>query len=77
MEVLKSYLEKFEKCLPKSGLLADLLNAAEVGTGVERVYIAAVAIVTVVLWLMFGWGGQLVSNTLGFAYPAYCSIKVK
>lgn len=75
MEALKIWFEKFEKCLPKSGLLADLLNAAEVGTGVERVYIAAGAIVTVVLWLMFGWGGQLVSNTLGFAYPAYCSIK--
>ena len=58
MEVLKTWFEKFEKCLPKTGLVADLLKAAEVGTGVERVYIAGGAIVVVALWLMFGWGGM-------------------
>merc|ERR1712179_435968 len=29
----------------------------------------------IVLWLAFGWGAQLLADTVGFIYPAYCSIR--
>lgn len=38
-------------------------------------YLIAGIVATVVTWLMFGYGAQLLCNAIGFAYPAYCSVK--
>lgn len=32
-------------------------------------------IASIILWLVFGFAGQLVCNAVGFLYPAYVSMK--
>ena len=56
--------------------VSELFALAESKTGVQRIYIAYGLLSVVTFWLMFGWGAQLLCNAIGFAYPAYCSIKV-
>jgi receptor expression-enhancing protein 5/6 len=70
-----SFQDKLNKALKEKGLVGDTFAAIEANTGVQRIYIAYGLISVVVLWLAFGFGAQLLANTIGFAYPAYCSIK--
>jgi receptor expression-enhancing protein 5/6 len=72
---LAVYQDQLVKLLNKPGKLSDILKIAEEKTGVQRVFIAYAVIGVVALWLMFGFGAQLLCNALGFVYPAYCSIK--
>jgi len=72
---LANYNEEFKKALHREGKLNDFFKIAEDKTKIQRVYIAYAVVGVLVLWLMFGYGGQLLCNTLGFAYPAYCSIR--
>ena len=71
--------------------VGDVFKALEDNTGIQRLYLAYGLIGLTVTWLAFGFGGQLVANTIGlvktfyftlelhlsfrFAYPAYCSIQ--
>ena len=71
--------------------VADVFKALEDNTGIQRLYLAYGLIALTVTWLAFGFGAQLVANTIGlvktfyftlelhlsfrFAYPAYCSIQ--
>ncbi len=72
---LAQYQDKLSAVLNHPGLLADVLKAAEAKTGVKRLYLAYGFIALTALWLAFGFGAQLLSNLIGFAYPAFCSIK--
>jgi len=48
---------------------------AEQKTGVDRLYIFVASVLFLALYLVIGIGQQLLSNVIGFLYPAYCSIK--
>lgn len=54
---------------------AKLLDEAEKKSGVDRLYIFVGVLGVIALWLVFGYAAQLVSNFVGFVYPAYASIK--
>jgi len=72
---LDYYKAQFEKLLTRPGPVNDILTLAEQKTQVKKVYIAYGVLSVIVLWLMFGFGAQLLCNFIGFLYPAYMSIK--
>jgi len=74
-EMVKQYQAKFEDMVNKPGCVGDGLSFLETKTKVKKVYIAYGILGVLALWLMFGYGAQLVCNVIGFLYPAYCSIK--
>lgn len=69
----KSALENGLK--DKSKPWTQCLEVAEAKTGVDRLYLFSGGVVFVALYLVFGFGGQLVCNLIGFVYPAYMSVK--
>jgi len=70
-----SFQDKLGKALHQKGLVGDSFKVLEDNTGVQRLYIAYGIGGLVATWLAFGFGAQLLANTIGFAYPAYCSIR--
>lgn len=52
-----------------------LMAWAENKTGVNRLYLFMGFVVFMALYLVFGYAGQLISNCVGFLYPAYRSMK--
>jgi len=71
---IKSIQYKVDKKLHEAGMVDDLFTAVEVYTKVKRLTAAFGMVVFVLLWLAFGWGAQLLANTIGFLYPAFCSL---
>jgi len=69
------YQEQLEKILNQKNKFTELLGVAEQKTGVKRLYLVAGAAGVLALWLVFGYGAQLLCNTIGFVYPAYASVK--
>ncbi|XP_014206541.1 receptor expression-enhancing protein 6 [Copidosoma floridanum] len=51
------------------------LALAEKKSGLDRLYIFVASVLFLALYLVIGIGQQLVSNVIGFLYPAYCSMK--
>lgn len=74
---VNQFLESLDKHLhPKEkNKVTELLEVAEAKTGVKRLYLVSGAIGVLSLWLIFGWGAQLLCNAIGFLYPAYASVR--
>jgi receptor expression-enhancing protein 5/6 len=72
---LKENQQKLEKLLRQPGAIDDIMTIAEKKTGVQRIYIACGVVGLILVWLAFGFAAQLLANLIGFAYPAYCSMK--
>jgi len=70
-----SFQEQLVNSLNQKGVVGDTFKTLEEHTGVQKLYIAYMLGGVVMLWMAFGFGAQLLVNAIGFAYPAYCSIK--
>jgi len=72
---LEYYKEQASKMLHEKNKFTDILGQVEAKTQVKREYLASGALVLLGLYLVFGYGAQLICNVIAFIYPAYCSIK--
>ncbi|TRY66942.1 hypothetical protein TCAL_07657 [Tigriopus californicus] len=72
---IQKYQQDFEVLIQQPGVLQDGLKFIESKTQVKRSYIAYGIIGVATIWLMFGFGAQLLCNAIGFLYPAYRSVK--
>ncbi|CAL8138088.1 unnamed protein product [Orchesella dallaii] len=72
---LNAILESLDKKLHEKNKFSELLEVAEQKTGLKRVYIVSSGVGILALWLIFGYGAQLLCNSIGFIYPAYASVK--
>ncbi|KAI9556957.1 hypothetical protein GHT06_016751 [Daphnia sinensis] len=74
-QFLEQYRAGLEKMLYEPGFINNLLAKAEERTGVKRLYIALGMVGVISIYLTFGYGAQLLCNSIGFVYPAYASVK--
>ncbi|XP_021963157.1 receptor expression-enhancing protein 6 [Folsomia candida] len=72
---IQGYLEQVEKLLHEKNKFTEVIALAEQKTGVKRLYIVSGGVAFMSLWLIFGYGAQLLCNSIGFIYPAYASVK--
>ncbi|KAK8723820.1 hypothetical protein OTU49_011559 [Cherax quadricarinatus] len=72
---LEYYKQQAIKILYDKNKLSEILTKVEAKTQVKREYLALGTVVLISLYLVFGYGAQLICNVIGFIYPAYCSIK--
>lgn len=74
-ESIEQWRSWMEDKLNEENQLTPYLSKIEKQTGVKRIYLAYGVIALLAIWLMVGYGAQLLCNFIGFIYPAYASIK--
>lgn len=67
--------EKIEEFLAEKNFFTDGLAMIEEKTGVPRKMLLGACVAFLALYLVIGYAGGLLVNLLGFAYPAYMSVK--
>ncbi|XP_020621108.1 receptor expression-enhancing protein 5-like [Orbicella faveolata] len=74
-ETINTGKEKLNNWLHEKNYFTDVLDKVEKKTGVNRLYIFLGLVGVFALYLVFGYGADLIVTILGFAYPAYQSVK--
>lgn len=69
------YLESFDAYVLQNPIVDNVLGTLSGVTNVQKKDLAYGIIGLTIAWLAFGSGGELLCNSIGFVYPAYCSIK--
>ncbi|XP_067940594.1 receptor expression-enhancing protein 5-like [Watersipora subatra] len=74
-ENFEQYKEWLNKKLHEKNAVTDVIDKVEKATGVQRLYMAYGVMAIVALWLLLGFGAQILCNFIGFLYPGYASFK--
>lgn len=74
-ERLGTLSENADRALHKRNQFTQVLERLEQGTGVRRLVIVKALTALFCLYLMVGYGAQILCNLIGFVYPAYMSLK--
>lgn len=74
-ETINTGKQKLDNWLHQKNYFTDVLEKIEQKTGVKRTYQFLGLVGIFALYLVFGYGADLIVTVLGFAYPAYQSVK--
>ena len=71
----QKYIGKLDEILYQQSKMTPYFEKLEAKTGVKRTYWALGFGAFLLLYIVFGYGGDLICNLIGFVFPAYKSIK--
>uniref|UniRef100_A0A0N4ZUC2 Receptor expression-enhancing protein n=1 Tax=Parastrongyloides trichosuri TaxID=131310 RepID=A0A0N4ZUC2_PARTI len=72
---VEKFIGDLDKKLHQPSYFNDIFDNIEKKTGVKRLHIVGGFFVLNILYLIFGHYANLMCNFIGFAYPAYISVK--
>jgi len=72
---LTNIQDRFKKALRQENFFTNILATLEAKTKVQREIIAYSIIGFLAFYLIVGWGNDFICNLIGFAFPAYASVK--
>ncbi|CAH8621878.1 unnamed protein product [Schistosoma bovis] len=75
MEKLRSCQIRFSEYLEKKNVVTDFLSVCETRSGISKLYLAYGVIAFLTLYLVIGYGTDILTLLVGALYPAYQSVK--